>query len=81
MVYGVMEVKQTRRWEFKSQSYIMTDGLSASLSCCQAQSGPCDQFFFYFFLIIFVQLVQNHKAEEDEMGGTCGTNGGEEEHV
>jgi hypothetical protein len=23
----------------------------------------------------------NYKVEEDEVGGTCGTNGGEEEHV
>jgi hypothetical protein len=31
-----------------SQSYIMTDGQSASLSQCQAPSGSHDQFFFFF---------------------------------
>jgi hypothetical protein len=32
-------------------------------------------------LFFFVNDVRNYKVEEDEVGGTCGTNGGEEERV
>jgi hypothetical protein len=31
--------------------------------------------------ISFLDLSRNYKVEKDEMGGTCGTNGGEEERV
>jgi hypothetical protein len=31
--------------------------------------------------IIYDYLYNNYKAEEEEVGGTCGTNGGEEECV
>jgi hypothetical protein len=31
--------------------------------------------------IIFSLSTYNYKVEEDEVGGTCGTNGGEEERV
>jgi hypothetical protein len=32
-------------------------------------------------LAVTVHYNYNYKVEEDEVGGTCGTNGGEEEHV
>jgi hypothetical protein len=28
-----------------------------------------------------LRIKKNYKVEEDEVGGTCGTNGGEEERV
>jgi hypothetical protein len=33
------------------------------------------------FRQLFAKYNYNHKVEEDEVGGTCGTNGGEEERV
>jgi hypothetical protein len=30
---------------------------------------------------IHIYLLNDYKVEEDEVGGTCGTNGGEEERV
>jgi hypothetical protein len=32
--------------------------------------------FIYIYIYIY-----NYKVEENEVGGTCGTNGGEEERV
>jgi hypothetical protein len=34
-----------------------------------------------FFLFVFSKYNQYYKVEEDEVGGTCGTNGEEEERV
>jgi hypothetical protein len=31
--------------------------------------------------LLFAKYNYNYKVEEDEVGGTCGTNGGEEERV
>jgi hypothetical protein len=31
--------------------------------------------------IFITSIISNYKVEEDEVGGTCGTNGGEEERV
>jgi hypothetical protein len=31
--------------------------------------------------LLVAAIVVNYKVEEDEVGGTCGTNGGEEESV
>jgi hypothetical protein len=32
-------------------------------------------------VVLFAKYNLNYKVEEDEVGGTCGTNGGEEERV
>jgi hypothetical protein len=46
-------------------------------SCCKCQLllSVC-----FWFLLTF-PFMSNYKVEEDEVGGTCGTNGGEEERV
>jgi hypothetical protein len=31
--------------------------------------------------VLFAKYNKNYKAEEDEVGGTCATNGGQEERV
>jgi hypothetical protein len=32
-------------------------------------------------MFLYAVLIHDYKVEEDEAGGTCGTNGGEEESV
>jgi hypothetical protein len=40
-----------------------------------------DEEFHYVYYFPKVNKDQNYKVEEDEVGGTCGTNRGEEKRV
>jgi hypothetical protein len=56
----------------QSQSYFTADGRSVSMSWCRAYSGTFHQ------ILLPVKELRSAVAvaEEDEMGGTCTTNGG-----
>jgi hypothetical protein len=44
-------------------------------------SEPSSQRVLHFGVLFALFFNPNYKVEEDEVGGACGTNGGEEEHV
>jgi hypothetical protein len=45
------------------------------------QPIPNIGFYIYSSFVLFAKYNKNNQVEEDEKGGACSTNGGEEERV